>query len=58
MKRKNLFLLFLAGVATAAFLTGCTYHSELFKPNPCLEVVGTAPEGYMETFTSLEDCAN
>lgn len=58
MKRKNLFSLLLAGIATAAFLTGCTYHSELFKPNPYLEIVGTAPEGYMETFTSLEDCAN
>ena len=58
MKHKNLFSLFLAGIATAAFLTGCAYHSELFKSNPYLEVVGTAPEGYMETFTSLEDCAN
>ena len=58
MKRKNLFSLFLAGIAAAAFLTGCAYHSELFETNPYLEVVGTAPESYMETFTSLEDCAN
>lgn len=58
MKRKNLFSLFLTGIAIAAFLTGCACHNELFKPNPCLEVVGTAPENYMETFTSLEDCAN
>ena len=55
MKHKNLISVFLAGIAIAAFLTGCANDSELFKPNPCLEVVGTAPEGYMETFTSLED---
>lgn len=55
MKCKNLISLFLAGIAVAAFLTGCDNDSELFKPNPYLEVVGTAPEGYMETFTSLED---
>lgn len=53
--KKNLISLFLAGVAIAAFLAGCAYHNELFEPNPYLEVVGTAPEGYMETFTSLED---
>lgn len=58
MMHKNLFSLFLAGIAITAFLTGCAYHSELFNSNPYLEVVGTAPEGYMETFTSLEDCAN
>lgn len=55
MKRKNLISVFLAGIAIAAFLTGCASDSELFKTNPYLEVVGTAPEGYMETFTSLED---
>lgn len=58
MKRKNLISLFLAGIVTAALLTGCAGDSEVFKPNPYLEVVGTAPEGYMETFTSLENSAN
>lgn len=56
--KKNLISLFLAGAAIAAFLAGCTYHNELFTPNPYLEVVGTVPEGYMETFTSLEDSVN
>lgn len=55
MKRKNLISLFLTGIVTAALLTGCAGDNELFKPNPYLEVVGTAPEGYMETFTSLKD---
>ena len=58
MKRKNLISLFLAGIVTVALLTGCAGDSELFKPNPYLEVVGTAPKGHMETFTSLEDSAN
>lgn len=53
MKRK----LFLAGIVTVALLTGCTYQNEIFKYNPDFKVVGTAPEGYMETFTSLEDSA-
>lgn len=49
--------LFLAGIVSIALLAaGCVAYESEFKPNPYLEVVGTAPEGYMETFTSLEDC--
>lgn len=56
--KKNLFSLLLAGIMIATLLTGCISYPSEFKPNPYLEVVGTVPEGYMETFTSLEDFVN
>ena len=49
MRERRLIALILAAILAFTLLCGCDSHAEL-------SVVGTAPEGYRETMTSLEDC--
>lgn len=49
MRERRYIALILAVILAFTLLCGCDSCTEL-------SVVGTAPEGYRETLTSLEDC--
>lgn len=49
MRERRFIALILASIMVLTLLCGCDSSAEL-------SVVGTAPEGYRETLTSLEDC--
>lgn len=55
MRENRLFALVLAAVMVVMLFCGC---EESYPTDSFASVVGTAPEGYLETLTSLEDCCD
>lgn len=55
MRVKRLFALVLAAIMVAMLFCGCEC---AYTTESIAYVAGTAPEGYLETLTSLEDCCD
>lgn len=55
MRVKRLFALVLAAIMALTLFCGC---EGAYTTESIAYVAGTVPEGYMETFTSLEDCCD
>lgn len=53
MKARKLLAIVLALILSAVLLCGC---EDAHATESIAHVVGTVPEGYLETLTSLEDC--